>query len=157
MAKIPMTPEGYKRLKEKLKHLKSVERPAIIREIEVARSHGDLTENAEYHAAKEKQALIAARIVEIEHNLVEAQVIDTSRFDHDKVVFGATVKLLEEETEEEKTYQIVGTSEADAAQGKISVESPIARSLIGQEKGASVAVQTPRGRKEFEILDITYP
>ena len=156
MPKIPMTPQGYQALQEKLKQLKTVERPQNIKDIETARAHGDLSENAEYHAAKEKQALIAAQIAETEHSLAEAHVIDPSELDHDKVVFGATVTLLDTETEEERTYQIVGAAEADAANGKISVESPIARSLIGQEAGAAVTVRAPGGAREFEILTIRY-
>ena len=156
MSKIPMTPQGYKALQDKLKHLKSVERPKNIKDIEVARSHGDLSENAEYHAAKERQGIIAAQMAATEHSLASAQVIDPAEMDHDKVVFGATVRLMDEETEEEKTYQIVGAAEADVKSGKISVESPIARSLIGQEEGASVKVNTPRGPREFAILKISY-
>ena len=156
MAKVPMTPEGYKALTERLKQLKTVDRPQNIKDIEVARSHGDLSENAEYHAAKERQAMIAAQLAEVEHNIAEAQVIDPSTLDHDKVVFGATVRLMDEESEKEKTYQIVGAVEADVSKGKISIDSPIARSLIGKEEGDAVTVQTPGGPREFEILGISY-
>ncbi len=156
MAKVPMTPEGHKKLHEKLKRLKSVERPQNIRDIETARAHGDLSENAEYHAAKERQAMIVAQIAEAEHSLAEAQVIDPSQLDHDKIVFGATVKLVDTESEEEKIYKIVGACEADAANGKISIDSPIARSLIGQEEGACITVRTPGGARELEVLSVTY-
>lgn len=157
MGKIPVTPSGYRQLREKLNHLKRVERPKIIKEIEAARSHGDLTENAEYHAAKERQGLLTAQIVELERQIADAEVIDPASVQGEgKVVFGATVRILDTETEEEKVYQIVGATEADIDQAKISVESPIGRALIGQEEGAVVTVNTPRGTKEFEILEIKY-
>jgi len=157
MGSIPMTPEGHKKLKEKLKHIRKVERPKNIKDIETARAHGDLSENAEYHAAKEKQGFLMAQLKDIEHKLVEAEVIDPATIKVEgKVVFGARVTLLDTETEDEKKYQIVGVVEADIAVGKISVESPIARSLIGQKLGSVVTVQTPRGQREFEILEIKY-
>jgi transcription elongation factor GreA len=157
MGTIPMTPAGLKKLQEKLNHLKKVERPKNIKEIELARSHGDLSENAEFHAAKERQGIIAAQIVELERQIAEANVIDPSSIAGEvKVVFGATVRLLDTDSAEEKVYQIVGAVEADIASARISVESPIARSLIGQEVGAVVTVTTPKGAREFEILEITY-
>jgi transcription elongation factor GreA len=156
MNKIPMTPEGYERLKKKLKHLKSVERPRAIEAIEAARGHGDLSENAEYDAAKEHQLQLSEEIKRIEHELSLAQIIDPSKLDHEKVVFGATVKIVDVDTDEEKCYQIVGTSESDLNQGKISIESPIARALIGKEAGDTVKVKTPKGVREVEILEISY-
>lgn len=156
MAKIPITPHGHRSLKEKLKHLKKVERPKNIKDIEIARSHGDLSENAEYHAAKERQAMIVAQIAEIERNLAEAEVIDPSRLKLDRIAFGATVKMLDADTEEEKTYTIVGSVEADVSRGYISIDSPIARSLLGKEEGDAITVTTPRGAREFEILEIAY-
>lgn len=156
MNKVPMTPEGYKKLQKKLKHLKSVERPKAIEAIEVARGHGDLSENAEYDAAKEHQLQLSEEIKRIEHDLSLAQVIDPSQLDHEKVVFGATVKLADIDTDEEKCYKIVGTSEADLNHGKISIESPIARALIGKGEGDTVKVKTPKGMRELEILEISY-
>lgn len=156
MNKIPMTPDGRRRLQERLKHLKSVERPKVIAEIEEARGQGDLTENAEYDAAKEHQLQLNEEIKRIEHELSLAEIIDPSSIDHERVVFGATVKLRNLDSAEEKIYQIVGTSESDIKTGKISVESPIARSLIGKEVGDSVKVNTPNGIREFEILDVEY-
>lgn len=156
MNKIPMTPEGHKKLQARLKHLKSVERPKSIEAIEVARGHGDLTENAEYDAAKEAQFQLNEEIKRIEHQLSLAQIIDPSSINHDKIVFGATVKLDDIDSGEEKCYQIVGTSESDIKSGKISIESPIARALIGKEVGDTVKVKTPKGVREFEILDIEY-
>lgn len=153
---IPMTPEGLKRLQEELKRLKSVERPKIVAEIEAARGLGDLAENAEYHAAKEQQALVSRKIVELENKIVQAQVIDPASLDHQRVVFGATVSLADQETGEKVCYQIVGADESDVKVGKISVESPIAKSLIGKEVGDLAKVVTPRGTKEFEILSIKY-
>jgi transcription elongation factor GreA len=156
MQKIPMTPEGYKKLQEELKRLKAVERPKIVHEIEVARGHGDLSENAEYEAAKEKQALLTRRIAELEDKLSRAHIIDPSQLDHEKVVFGATVKLVDTDSGEELFYQIVGADESDVRRGKISVESPIAKSLIGKEINDVVKVTTPRGAREFAILEIKY-
>lgn len=156
MSSIPITPAGYKKLQEELKRLKKVERPQNIRDIEEARAHGDLSENAEYHAAKERQGFIMKSIKEIEHTLAEAKVIDPTELDHDTIVFGATVTLLDTESEEKVTYQIVGKTESDVRQGKVSVESPIARALIGKKAGAATEVRTPRGVREFEILEINY-
>ena len=151
-----MTPSGKKMLEEKLKHLKSVERPKIIAAIEEARGHGDLSENAEYDAAKEKQQQISRRIQDTEHKLSLAQVIDPSKINSTKIVFGATVTLNSLSNKEEITYSIVGVDEADISKGKISIESPIARALIGKEEGEEVKVETPKGLKEFEVIAIKY-
>lgn len=156
MNKIPMTPEGYKKLQTRLKHLKAVERPKVIEAIEVARGHGDLSENAEYDAAKEHQQQLTLEIKQIEHQLSSAQIIDPSTMDHDKVVFGATVTLHDIDSDEERCYQIVGASESNVENGKISIESPIGRSLIGKMEGDTVKVSTPKGMREFEILNIEY-
>jgi len=156
MNKIPMTPEGYKKLQERLKHIKSVERPKSIEAIEVARGHGDLSENADYDAAKEWQAQLNAEMKHIEHQISLAEVIDPATLDHDKVVFGATVTLCDIDNDEEKVYKIVGTCESDVSKGTISIESPIARALIGKEPGDTAKVKTPNGIREYEILDIEY-
>lgn len=153
---IPMTPEGLKKLQEELKHIKRVERPKNIEDIEIARSHGDLSENAEYTAAKERQSYLAFRMSQLEDAIVRAQVIDPSTLDHQKVVFGATVKMSDVDTGEEVTYQIVGGHESDIKKGRISIESPIAKSLIGKETGDVARVVTPKGAREFEILEIGY-
>ncbi|WP_224816942.1 transcription elongation factor GreA [Hasllibacter sp. MH4015] len=155
MEKIPMTPAGHKALNEELKQLKSVERPAIIRAISEAREHGDLSENAEYHSAKEKQSFIEGRIKELEGMISLAQVIDPSTLSG-PIKFGATVELVDEETEEEKTYQIVGEAEADIEKGRLNIKSPLARALIGKEEGDSVEVRTPGGSKDYEIVKISY-
>ena len=156
MEKVPMTLEGYRSLDEELKRLKSVERPAVIQAIAEARGHGDLSENAEYHAAKERQGFIESRLVEIEDKLSRAQVIDVSKLSGDTVKFGATVTVFDEDTEEESVYQIVGEDEADVRAGKVSVTSPIARALIGKEEGDVVEVAAPGGAKSFEILKISW-
>jgi transcription elongation factor GreA len=156
MEKVPMTAEGYRALDEELKRLKSVERPAVIAAISEARSHGDLSENAEYHAAKERQGWIEGRIAEIEDKLSRAQVIDVSKLSGAQVKFGATVTVVDEDTEDEARYQIVGEHEADVKQGRVSVTSPIARSLIGKEKGDVVEVNTPGGVKAYEILKVEW-
>lgn len=153
---IPMTPEGHKKLQEELKHIKSVERPKNVADIEEARAHGDLRENAEYAAAKERQGHIARRMAEVEDALAGAVVIDPATMENEKIVFGATVHLSDVDSGEEITYQIVGGFESDVRQGKISVESPIAKSLIGKEENDVVKVATPRGVREFEILAIKY-
>lgn len=153
---IPMTPQGHKKLQEELKHLKSVERPKIVNEIEVARGHGDLSENAEYDAAKEKQGLVMARIAELEDKLACAQIIDPATLTHDRIVFGASVRIVDVDSGEELAYQIVGAYESDVRQGKISIDSPIAKSLIGKEQSDVVRVVTPRGAREFEILEVVY-
>lgn len=154
--KVPMTINGYKMLEEELKGRQQEERPRIIREIEEARAHGDLSENAEYHAAKEAQSLNEGRIMELEDKLGRAEVIDTSKMSGDTVKFGATVKIVDEDTDEEKTYQIVGDLESDIKSGKISISSPIARALIGKEEGDSIEVAAPGGARAYEILEVHY-
>src|SRR5262249_33225369 len=154
--KIPMTKSGKDRLTEELKRLKSVERPRIVREIEEARAHGDLSENAEYKFAKEKQGHIEGRIQQVEDWLARVDVIDVSRLSGDRVVFGATVKLSDAETDRQVTYRIVGEFEADLKRGLISITSPIARSLIGKEVGDAVIVMAPGGAREYEILEIDF-
>ena len=154
--RVPMTPRGKKMLEEKLKHLKSVERPKNILDIETARAHGDLSENAEYSAAKEKQGQIHAMIQVIEYHLGAAHVIDPATIESDKIVFGATVTLLNLDTDEKVTYTIVGKHEAKIEEGSVSIESPIARALIGKTEGDEARVQTPKGIREFEIIDVKY-
>ncbi len=154
--KIPMTPEGHAALEREAKHLKSVERPRIIKAIAEARAHGDLSENAEYHAAKEQQGMTEARVKELENSLSRAQIIDVSKMDGDKIKFGATVTLVDEDTEEEIRYQLVGDFESDASNGKISISSPVARALMGKEVGDSAEVSTPGGGRYFEILKVEY-
>ena len=157
MAKVPMTVEGAERLKAELQRLKSVERPAIIQAIAEARSHGDLSENADYDAAKERQGFIEGRIAEIEHKLAGAQVIDPTEIDGDgRVMFGATVELEDLDTGDVRRWQIVGEDEADIRHGKISVTSPIARALIGKNEGDTVEVQAPGGVRGYEILAVEY-
>jgi len=155
MEKIPMTRAGFTALDEELKQLKSVERPAIIRAIAEAREHGDLSENAEYHSAREKQSFIEGRIKELEGILSLAEVIDPSRLSG-PIKFGATVTIVDEDSDEEKTYQIVGETEADIEAGKLNIRSPIARALIGKDEGDSVEVKTPGGQRSYEILSIRY-
>ncbi len=157
MEKHPMTKAGAEKLRAELNELKTVKRPAIIAAISEARAHGDLKENAEYHAAREQQGFIEGRIKDIEGKLSHAQVIDVASLDAGgKVVFGATVLLLDLNTDEEKTYQIVGVDEADLKHGKISVTSPVARALIGKMEGDEVALEAPGGTHEFEILEVRY-
>lgn len=156
MQKIPMTAEGHRALDDELKHLKSVERPAVIQAISEARDHGDLSENAEYHAAKERQSWIEGRVVELEDKLARAQIIDMSRMSGEQVKFGATVTVVDEDTEAEATYKIVGEDEADVKSGKISVSSPIARALINKETGDVVEVNAPGGLKTYEILKVEW-
>ncbi len=156
MEKFPMTAEGYAKIHAEIKYLKTVERPATIQAISEARAHGDLSENAEYHAAKEKQSFIEGRVLELEHMLSRAQVIDVSKLDGTTVKFGATVTLVDEDTDEECTYQIVGDCEADVKAGKVSISSPIARALIGKEVGDSVDVNTPGGGRTYEILKVEF-
>lgn len=155
MEKIPMTRAGYDRLDAELRALKGNDRPAIIRDIAEARAHGDLSENAEYHAAREKQGMIEARIKELEGTLSRAEVIDTSKMSG-SVKFGAVVELVDEDTEEQKTFQIVGEAEADLERGLLNMRSPLARALIGKEEGDSVDVVTPGGQKSYEILAVRY-
>src|ERR1700756_4187398 len=156
MEKVPMTAEGYQALDEELKRLKTQERPAVTAAISEARQHGDLSENAEYHAAKERQGWIESRIAEIEDRMARAQIIDVSKLSGTQVKFGATVSVVDEDTEEEARYQIVGEHEADVRAGKISIASPIARAMIGKETGDVVEVNTPGGVKAYEILKIEW-
>ncbi|HZS81493.1 MAG TPA: transcription elongation factor GreA [Stellaceae bacterium] len=156
MNKVPMTSEGYNRLQEELKRLKSVDRPAIIRAIAEARDHGDLSENAEYHAARERQGFIEGRVMELEDKIARAEIIDVSKLSGSIVKFGATVTLADEETDEEQTFQIVGEDEADISQGRLSVTSPLARALIGKQIGESVEVATPRGAKSYELVTVAF-
>jgi transcription elongation factor GreA len=153
---IPMTPEGNARLKEELRNLKEVERHKISREIGVARDHGDLSENAEYHAAKDRQGWIEARIKDLEDKLSRAEIIDPTKLSGSKVAFGATVKLSNIETEEESVYRLVGADEANLNVGSISITSPLARSLIGREVGDEVKVRMPAGVRHYEILEVEY-
>ncbi|MBV8978539.1 MAG: transcription elongation factor GreA [Alphaproteobacteria bacterium] len=156
MERIPMTAAGYKALEQEVNQLKSVERPAIIRMISEARAHGDLSENAEYHAAKERQAFVEGRVIELEDLIGRAEVIDVSRLSGSTVKFGATVTLVDEDTRQKRKYQIVGDHESDARSGKISISSPIARALIGKGKGDSVEVAAPAGAKAYEILKVEF-
>ena len=155
MEKIPMTRTGHTALEVELKHLKSVERPAIIQAIAEAREHGDLSENAEYHSAREKQSFIEGRIKEIESIISLADVIDPTTLSG-AIKFGATVTVVDEDTDEEKTWQIVGEYEANIEKGLLNIKSPIARALIGKDEGDSVEVNTPGGQKSYEILTINY-
>ncbi len=154
--KIPMTPPGLARLEEELKTLKSVERPAVIRAIAEAREHGDLSENAEYHAARERQSFIEGRVLELEDIISRAQVIDISLMSGDQVRFGATVTLADEDSDDEVAYTIVGAHEADIKQGRMSVHSPLARALIGKHIGESVEVTAPGGSKSYQIVDVKF-
>ncbi len=157
MSKVPITLRGAELLREELKRLKTVDRPAVVAAIAEARSHGDLSENAEYDAAKERQGFIEGRIAEVEGKLSTAQIIDPAALDADgRVVFGATVELEDVDSGDAVTYQIVGDDEADLKQGKISLNSPVARSLIGKYAGDVAEVHTPGGRREYEILDVRY-
>ena len=155
MDKILLTRAGHSALNDELKRLKTVERPEIIRAIAEARAHGDLSENAEYHSAREKQSFIEGRIKELEGILSLAEVVDTSRLSG-AIKFGATVRLVDEDTDEERTYKIVGEPEADIESGKLNIKSPLARALIGKEEGDSVEVRTPGGEKSYEILSIAF-
>ncbi|MCU7845418.1 MAG: transcription elongation factor GreA [Candidatus Thiodiazotropha sp. (ex Monitilora ramsayi)] len=157
MSKVPLTARGATKLHDELKQLKSVERPKVIKAIAEAREHGDLKENAEYHAAREQQSFIEGRIKDIEGKLSHAQVIDVTKLEaNGKVVFGATVVVLELDNDAEFTYQIVGDDEADIKNNLISISSPIARVLIGKQEGDDVFLQTPGGAREFEILEVRY-
>ena len=156
MNKAPMTAAGYRQLQEELKTLKTAERPAIIEAIARAREHGDLSENAEYHAARDRQSFIEGRIAELEELAKRAQVIDVSQLSGDTVLFGATVRLSDEETEKRVTYQIVGENESDISAGKISISSPLARALIGKKAKDSVEVDSPRGTRYYEIVNIKF-
>ncbi|NNG02787.1 MAG: transcription elongation factor GreA [Inquilinus sp.] len=156
MEKVPMTAAGNARLQEELKHLKSVERPAVIRAIAEAREHGDLSENAEYQAARERQSFIEGRVMELEDRISRAEVIDVSQLSGESIKFGATVRLADEDTEAETTYQIVGQDESDIRSGRLSVTAPLARGLIGKTVGDVVEVTTPNGSKSYEIIDIRF-
>ena len=156
MERIPMTAGGYKALEDEVNNLKTVERPATIRMIEEARAHGDLSENAEYHAAKERQAFIEGRVMELEDKIGRADIIDVSKLSGTTVKFGATVTLVDEDTDAEMKFQIVGDLESDAKQGRISISSPIARALIGKTKGDTVEVSAPGGARSYEILKVQF-
>ena len=157
MTKSPMTKRGADKLRKELEELKTVARPRIIKAIAEARAHGDLRENAEYHAAREQQGFTEGRIAEIEHKLAHAQIIDVTQVDAaGRVVFGATVELLNLDTDEEVQYQIVGEDEADIKQGRVSIGSPIARALIGKLEGEEIEVQTPSGSQDYELLAVRY-
>ena len=156
MEKVPMTMTGYRRLEEEIRRLKNEERPAVIQAISEARAHGDLSENAEYHAAKERQGWIEGQILELEDKYTRAQVIDVSKLNGREVKFGATVTLIDEESDEKKSFQIVGDYEADVKSGKISISSPIARALIGKTKGDVVEVAAPGGARSYEIAKVEF-
>lgn len=156
MEKFPITAEGFAKMEAELKHRKSVERPAIIEAIAEARAHGDLSENAEYHAAREKQSFNEGYIKDLEDKISRAEVIDPKTLSGNVVKFGATVTVVDEDTEEEKTYQIVGEYEANLEKGKISIVSPIARALIGKKQGDSIEVNTPKGEKGYEVLAVAF-
>jgi transcription elongation factor GreA len=156
MEKVPMTEQGYATMLEDVKFMKSVERPRIIKAIEEARAHGDLSENAEYHAAKEAQGWNETKVQELEDRLSRAEVIDPTKLSGDTVMFGAKLTLIDEDTEAEVKYQIVGDFEADVKQGRISISSPIARALIGKKKGDSIEVNTPGGGKSYEIVKVQW-
>jgi transcription elongation factor GreA len=156
MERIPMTAAGYKALEDEVNRLKTVDRHEIIKAIAEARAHGDLSENAEYHAAKEKQSFIEGRVMELEDQIGRAEVIDVSKLSGSTVKFGATVTVVDEDTDEKKKYQIVGDVESDATHGRISLSSPIARALIGKGKGDTIEVSTPRGARSYEILKVEF-
>ena len=156
MEKNPITPEGAEKLREELNHLRNVERPRVIKMIAVAREHGDLKENAEYHAARDKQSFIEGRVKDIENKLARAEVIDITKLAGSRVAFGARIKLSNTQTEEEVEYRIVGADEADLKEGTISVTSPLARSLLGKEAGDEVKMQMPGGQRLYEILEVTF-
>jgi len=153
---VPMTSQGYQRLMEDLKRLKGVERPKVVQDIEEAREHGDISENAEFHAAKERQSLLDVQIRETEDRLARAQVIEIAKLSGDKVVFGATVTLADEDSGDKVVYQIVGDHEAEPKNGKISVSSPVARALIGKSVGDEIQVRTPTGVRTFELLRLEF-
>lgn len=154
--KIPMTQRGYDQLQEELRHLKQVERYAVIKAIADARVHGDLSENAEYHAAKERQGFIEGRIIELEDKVSRGEIIDVSKLSGNNIKFGASVTLIDEDTEETNTYQIVGGDEADIRQGLLSITSPLARALIGKTVDDTVEVTTPSGSKAYSVIDVKF-
>jgi transcription elongation factor GreA len=154
--KVPMTAPGFARLEEELRHLKNVARPEVIRAIAEAREHGDLSENAEYHAARERQGFIEGRVNELEDKIARAEVIDVSKLSGETVMFGATVTIVDEDTEEELSYQIVGQDEADVKDGRLSITAPLARALVGKTVNDSVEVPTPKGEKAYEIIRIEF-
>ena len=154
--RIPMTPQGQKRLREELKRLREVERPKNVHDIEVARGHGDLSENAEYHAAKERQSFIEGRIRELEGTIALAEVIDPGKLSGSRVVFGATVRLADTESGEETVYRIVGDHEGDIKEGRIAVSAPLARALIGREEGDTVNLRTGKGAREYQIQEVKF-
>lgn len=156
MDKFPMTKEGYENLLEEVKRLKTEERPAIIKAIEDARSHGDLSENAEYHAARERQGFIEGRLAELEDKIARAEVIDIGQLSGKVIRFGATVTIADEDTDQESTYCIVGEEEADISAGRLSVTSPLARALIGKQKGDTFELTTPGGSKGYEVVKVSY-
>ncbi len=156
MDQIPVTKNGFEKLSAELNNLKTVQRPEVIQAIAEAREHGDLSENAEYHAAREQQSFIEGRIKELEAVTGRAQVIDPSSMSGDSVKFGATVTIVDEDTDEETTYQIVGDYESDMESGKLSMSAPVARALIGKSEGDSVTVRTPKGARDYEILKVEY-
>ncbi|MBO0333103.1 transcription elongation factor GreA [Sneathiella sp. CAU 1612] len=156
MERLPMTAAGYARLEQELKELKSTARPAVIQAISTAREHGDLSENAEYHAAKEQQSHIEGRIAELQDKLGRAEVIDVSSISGRQIKFGATILLADEDTDEETSYQIVGEDESNIEEGRLSISAPLARALIGKEQGDSIEVMTPGGSKAYEVIDVSY-
>jgi len=156
MSRVPMTAAGYAQLEEELKRLKTVERPAVIKAIAEARAHGDLSENAEYHAAKEKQGWIEGRVMELEDKIGRAEVIDVTKLSGSKVMFGALVTVADEDTDEEQTYQLVGADEADIKAKRISIASPLGRALMGKSVGESVVVETPNGAKGYEVVKVRF-
>jgi len=156
MERVPMTADGYQRLEVELKKLKTEERPAVIKAISEAREHGDLSENAEYHAARERQSFIEGRVRELEDKISRAQVIDISKMSGETIKFGATITLADEDTDEESTYQIVGVDEADIGQGLLSVTAPLARAVMNKAVGESVTVDTPGGSRDYEIVSVDY-
>ena len=156
MIKIPMTADGFQRLEEELRHLKMNERPAVIRQIAEAREHGDLSENAEYHAARERQSFIEGRVGELEDKISRAEIIDVSKLSGKQVKFGATITVVDEDTDEKNSYQIVGPDEADIREKRLSITSPLARAVIGKKVGDTVEVTTPNGSKSYEIVKVAF-
>jgi transcription elongation factor GreA len=156
MIKIPMTADGFQRLEEELRHLKMNERPAVIRQIAEAREHGDLSENAEYHAARERQSFIEGRVAELEDKISRAEIIDVSKLSGKQIKFGATITVVDEDTDEKNSYQIVGPDEADIREKRLSITSPLARAVIGKKVGDTVEVTTPNGSKSYEIVKVAF-